>query len=290
MLKSLIDYLSKPFPMIEMPEIRWKMSIYFGFFVFLFLYIFRPFGIDGEGLDVFAVSAGYGLVTLVIMLINHYFFPILIPNYFNPDKWTIFRALIINFWFLFSISVGNYFYDFLLIPDQSHSYNLLDYFGITVAVGIFPSIILTLYMERKYAKEHNDMATDLNLVIEHRKTYKKTKDLLFEGSGMDESLKLKPKDLISVKSDGNYCDFVFLENQNTVTKTIRIPIKKVEEITQNEGKIMRVHRSYIINIDHISHISGNARNLTIHLTNNDIEIPVSRSYEREVTNAIRHNG
>ncbi|MBN2747034.1 MAG: LytTR family transcriptional regulator [Bacteroidales bacterium] len=276
--------------MIELPKIRWKMSIYFGFFVFLFLYIFQPFGIYGEGVDVLIVSAGFGLVTLIIMLINHYLYPVLIPNYFNPDKWTIFRALVINFWFLFSISVGNYFFDLLFIPDQTHNYNLLEYFGITAAVGIFPSIILTFYMERKFTKEHDEMATDLNLVIEHRKTFKKTKELIFEGSGNDENLKIKPKDLVMVKSDGNYCDFLFLENQSSGTKTIRIPIKKVEEITQNEGKIMRVHRSFIINIDHISHISGNARNLTIHLTTNNIEVPISRSYEREVTNAIRHNG
>jgi DNA-binding LytR/AlgR family response regulator len=41
--------------------------------------------------------------------------------------------------------------------------------------------------------------------------------------------------------------------------------------------IFRCHKSYLINLTQVAHISGNAQGYKLHLQNSTIEIPVSRT-------------
>ena len=51
-------------------------SLFFGFFVFLFLFLFQPFGLNNYKSDSKTLQlAGYGVVTVVTLLGNYFFFP-----------------------------------------------------------------------------------------------------------------------------------------------------------------------------------------------------------------------
>lgn len=288
MFKEIKEYLSKPFPMMDFPEYRFKMSALMGFFVFLFLFIFRPFGISEYHSEALIVTLGYGFVTFGVVFINNLVLPISVPNFVNPDKWTIFRSLVLNAWYIFTISLGNFYYDSLLLPDDKTNFTIFQYVGYTFAVGIFPSLVMILIMERKYRLEHDKLVSKTNLIIVEKNSHKPKSELHFIGSGSSEELKLLPIELLMVNSDGNYCDFHYLQNNMLKKSTIRISLKKVEDILNNQGRIIKTHRSFIVNLDHISKLSGNARSIIIHIEKYNLEVPVSRSYEREVTNAIRN--
>ncbi|NNK69400.1 MAG: LytTR family transcriptional regulator [Flavobacteriaceae bacterium] len=45
---------------------------------------------------------------------------------------------------------------------------------------------------------------------------------------------------------------------------------------------MRCHRSYIINVDHVQHISGNLQGYQLELSGFQDLVPVSRSYTRRI--------
>ena len=55
-------------------------------------------------------------------------------------------------------------------------------------------------------------------------------------------------------------------------------IKQIEEQLKNYGFFVRCHRAYIINMNHIDSIEGNAKGYKLQLLNVSKEIPVSRTY------------
>jgi DNA-binding LytR/AlgR family response regulator len=57
--------------------------------------------------------------------------------------------------------------------------------------------------------------------------------------------------------------------RNTVTKIIEY---------LDSDKIIRCHRAYIINLDFVKRIEGNAQGLKLNLSNSENVIPVSRKY------------
>ena len=288
MFKEIKEYFTKPFPMMDFQESRLKMAVMMGFFVFIFLFIFRPFGISDYHNEALIITIGYGFVTFAVVYLNNLLLPIAIPRFFNTDKWTIFRALVLNTWFILTISIGNYYYDKFLLPDDKTVFTLLQYIGYTVAVGVFPSLVIMVIMERKYKREHEALISKANSSIFGRINQQKKQDLCFKGSNSKEEIILSPDELLMIKSDGNYCDLYYLQNGTLNKSSLRIPLKKVEDIIHEYGRIIKVHRSFIVNLDHITKLSGNARSIIVHIEKYDLEVPVSRSYEREVTNAIRH--
>jgi len=78
-------------------------------------------------------------------------------------------------------------------------------------------------------------------------------------------------------AEGNYTDFYFIEESRSKSVTYRISLSSFE--MQLEGSnLKRCHRSYLVNLNHVSNVSGNAQGLKLSLTDSPFEIPVSRKY------------
>jgi len=288
MLNHIKEYLNRPLPAIESPRIRFLGAIFFGIFIFLFLWIFQPFSISKYEDEVLQVSFGYGFITFLVVLINLFILPIVFKKFFNPEKWTIKHDLLISIWNLFTIAVSNYFYNTYYWHEHSNSYSFGYYIVITIAVGIFPISFGSFLFERRMKKEHIEIADKTNKIIKSRIEKPQNKQYSFKSDTKNEFLELKADDLICIKSEGNYCEFYYLDSSQISKKLLRISLKKVSEILKNEAEIVQCHRSYIANLKKVVKLDGNARNLSLHFDNLNFTIPVSRSKEVIVTNAIRH--
>jgi two-component system, LytTR family, response regulator len=66
----------------------------------------------------------------------------------------------------------------------------------------------------------------------------------------DSLIFLKPDDIIYLKADGSYTH-IYLINQPKVTVTKRL---NEYERLESVGRFMRIHRSHIVNLNHISKI------------------------------------
>jgi hypothetical protein len=289
MLEKIKEIWKRPVPGLEFSKERYRMALYYGLLIFAFLFVFKPFGIDGDLQTIFMTSFGFGLVTSVTIIINSFLIPIIIPRYINPDHWTFGKTIVINMYFFTTIAFGNWLYDYFLLPNHQHDFTFFEYLYITVVVGIMPSIIIAYIIERRQRSKNDLLVTEMNLSIEESKHIPRKKLLTFSGAGSDEELQVEARDFLLAKSEGNYCELHYLEAGMQKSQLIRITLKQVEEIVQNQRNIFRIHRSYIINLSHINELSGNARNLVAHLNKYNLEAPISRTYQREVTSAIRHN-
>lgn len=76
---------------------------------------------------------------------------------------------------------------------------------------------------------------------------------------------LRPSDLIYLKANDNYVQVFYLNGDKVDKKLIRTRLKKLETIL-SKSKFTRIHRSYIINRDHIQHINRIGSKLALRLS------------------------
>ena len=89
---------------------------------------------------------------------------------------------------------------------------------------------------------------------------------------IDKSVrKIKINDIIFVESLRNYCRIKLNDSEITVLKTLT----SVQELLP-ESKFVRIHRSFLINKDHITSVSPSKIEI------NNLTIPVGRKYRDEV--------
>ena len=152
-------------------------------------------------------------------------------------------------------------------------------------------IIGAYITEKRMSKQNNDTADILNESIntDKKDTTENYNELVFISKINSDILKVNSNKIICIKSDGNYCEFYTQENPKIKKVLMRFPMKNAANILENFENIIRVHRSYFVNINKVSHISGTARNISLHIDNINFTIPVSRINEQNVTKAISHN-
>lgn len=101
--------------------------------------------------------------------------------------------------------------------------------------------------------------------------------LLTKGS---EVCKLKIKDIVYIESDGNYVE--------VVTRTDRIRYRGTMTEMENELSakgFLRCHKGYLVNPEHLVRFKSNGLEMRCG-GEQTVEIPVSRSYEKEVRRKI----
>ncbi|MEZ5008335.1 MAG: LytTR family DNA-binding domain-containing protein [Chitinophagales bacterium] len=113
-------------------------------------------------------------------------------------------------------------------------------------------------------------ATDPSLVS-------KSKKEVFVKSGYD-IVKVDVAKIIIIKSDSDYTSLVLVDNEYLSSESLKY---WEEEFQENE--FVRVHKSYIVNIDMLLKISGNRIILKYGL-----EVPIGRAFKDNLFNRIRY--
>ncbi|UZR96368.1 LytR/AlgR family response regulator transcription factor [Chondrinema litorale] len=93
----------------------------------------------------------------------------------------------------------------------------------------------------------------------------------------NEIFTFEDRDFSYAVAEGNYTDFYFSGKGELNSVTYRISLSSFEKQI-NSSNLQRCHRSYLVNLDKVINISGNAQGLKLTLDDNTSEIPVSRKY------------
>jgi DNA-binding LytR/AlgR family response regulator len=94
--------------------------------------------------------------------------------------------------------------------------------------------------------------------------------------------KVNIQDILYVQSDDNY---VKVQVAGGETFTLRLPLKKLEELLPAEA-FLRIHRRYIVAVDHVDAINFQDSTLLI----GEEELPVSQSKRKELEEHIQRIG
>jgi K+-transporting ATPase KdpF subunit len=280
----LFAWLQKPYPMIETISNKLVLALSFGLFIYLFLALFQPFGIQDIASTQPLYIMGFAFVTILFMSINYILFPILFPKWFHKEKWSVNRELLFILFNIFCIAFGNYYYHLISVDDPIHLFELSSFLFMTIAVGVFPVIFLIFTTELIRSKQLIKEAK----VINKKRAVEKSKieipvstKIQLKGETTNNYLELEIKQLLFAQSEGNYSKIHYQENGLLQTKLLRISLKNLETQLEQNSSILRCHRSFIINKNNIAHLSGNARSCYIHFSNSTLTVPVSRSFSKE---------
>lgn len=281
MLQTLKKIINRPFPIIESSKDKVVLSISFGFFIFIFLSVFQPFGLDRVEEYKYLYFSGYGVITSFVILFNGFVSMNLFKEFFSPEKWNIWKSFVHNFIMIIPIAILNWLYFHLLEKPAELDYSLINFIFMTIAVGFFPSIFLIYFFEQKLRHTNENLSEKVNKQLQS----KMIKNLELENINFisqSNSISIPQNNFLCIKSMGNYITLYFIEENNIKKEIIRTTMKKIEEDLSTNKNLVRCHKSYFVNLNQVSKTSGNARALYLHLNALDFQIPVSRNFSQEI--------
>jgi hypothetical protein len=281
-ISFILNWLNNPLPVEYTYKQKFLNSFIFGLFIFIFLLIFQPFGIDDVECCKIEAIAGYGLITFLVVLVNNVLMPLLFKNYFTNKNWNVGKSLLFSFWIILNIATLNWIYNEFLGHTVIAHHDFISFVSITIAVGFFPMFVFTVLEEKMRHKK--ELSYKTIKVSEQTKSIKKIKIV---GENENEQLNIELNQLLCVKSEGNYSVVYYINEDKTLKKTFRTSLKKQEEQFTDFPEIIRCHKSYLVNLSHINEISGNVRNYQFHVQHLDFAIPVSRNFPKEIIQNLR---
>ncbi len=122
-----------------------------------------------------------------------------------------------------------------------------------------------------------EKAASVNEVINTKKQERRETIYKLKGNGKYEILELPLGDLLFIESVGNYCDIYYLEADVVKKVTFRSALASFAE-TLPSNTILKTHRSFLVNLNKVQKVTGNAQGYQLSLQHfDDKTIPVSRA-------------
>lgn len=282
----IIDLLNKPFPIIENKKTLMGVSLFFGIFIFLFLLIFEPFGIHRIIEDKTLVLSGFGAITFSVVFFYTLILPKLFKSFYDPEKWSVGKELLLIILQILTISFLNWYY-YTRLEDTGGNHSLLLFLFITFSVGTTPTIIFVLLAERFLHKKNNLIAEKMSQAVEENKPQQSKDLILIQSLNKNEDLSIQKNELLCMKSEANYINVFYMNNNEIKSVLLRNTLKNIEEQFEKYNFIKRCHRYYIVNLNRVTSIDGNARGYKLTIPELDFNIPVSRSFPKEFFDSIK---
>jgi hypothetical protein len=284
MIEKVLKIFNRPFPIIETNKEKFIFSAALGIFIFGFLSVFEPFGLNRLTENKYLFFLGYGLITFVVELLFTFGLMNVFRKFYTPQDWTLGKHLTNALFFITSLAFFNWLFTVWI---DYPNYNPFTPFLIdTLALGFFPMIFIFLYLERKLRVKNINLSQKINTIIEKKGEVdnagvKKTSPVFSVND-----LKINIDDLLYVKSLGNYVSVCFTENGKKKKEVIRTTMKQIENNLTKNNNIVRCHKSYFVNLKKVTNSFGNARSLYLQIGDAEAQIPVSRKIAKELTSKI----
>lgn len=293
----MFAFLNKPYPNLRNNKKSIVTNFLIGTFIAFFLIVFKPFQIDLWVTEYKTLKLiAFGFISFIVPTFISFFIEFAVPKKITEDSWKIWHEILALICVVCGIALGN-----LILGNYLHitRFSLEGYFNaliVVLTIGAFPITFYVLNTQNKLLKINLENARQINTGIEkmHIAEIKDVKgheeqvsaDLIFISENEKDKLMLKPSQLLYIESADNYSNIVFIDGGTKKKQLMRSSLKRIEsQLTSNF--IMRCHRTFIINLQNVKHIEGNAAGYKIYFPESDEVIPVSRSYSNSVIEKLK---
>jgi len=273
------NYINQPYPIYGN---KWKIIISISLFVALFMIIFQPFGLsNNHNSDKIFIIVGYGSVTFIILIINLFFVTHILKKWFNRESWTIIKQILWLIWIIFTIGLGNYLYSSIVFSFWT-LYGFLIFQVYTLTVGIIPIVFLTIFQYNLLLSHNLKAAKDFNNSLINKEDILEKQIICLIADNQKDKFEIEFSNLLYIESSGNYIEIFFIRDDKLKNTILRCSLKRTELQVEMYSSIFKCHRAFLVNINKIIHVKGNAQGLRLVLKNTEIEIPVSRSLSKSL--------
>ena len=287
-VENISGSLRTPFP-FYLNDDRKNLVLVFviSCFVTVFLYLFKT---QAESQFPGGLEWLHGTITLGCLLFNIILLPKVFPAAMDPVSWTYKKYIVLNIGHLFLIWAVCTVVEKLFICRELPWLLVASHVCTQVALkGIIPIALTTLFLRAHLLQQNLREAITTNQELQKIQSLKKdapnVDNQITLYSDTSESLSFNLPDLLFVEADDNYATVHWKEGNDVRKKLLRVNLKNVES-QLNNTYTLRCHRSYIVNVNAISAISGNTNGYKLRMSGTDFSIPVSRPKGKEVMEKI----
>ena len=259
----IITFLNRPFPYLDNLKYRLiHVGIIMAYSVF-FMVVFQPFSFNSWLNMGWFGLAGLGIFGSIPIAISQ----LLIRPLINIKTFRVKHFII---WFILELIFLTVFMSLLYSdPDYNFLEDLKSTFEYTAKIAILPysfSILIISLIQINKEKSLKKVLTSEDIDL-----------LSFKDEREQVKFSVKSNDILYIESTDNYVT-LFFSNEDKVNKQmIRTSLKRIED-TKLSLKLLRCHRSFMVNIDNVLWMRKEGRNFVLKVKSIDSFIPVSRSY------------
>ncbi|UCD64158.1 MAG: LytTR family transcriptional regulator [Candidatus Zixiibacteriota bacterium] len=287
----MLRILTRPHPVRYETGYDLKVSALVALFVLVFLLAFEPFGLSHvrSGLRYYLIG-GYTLVCFMVLLLNLLLVPRLLKSLFDEEKWTVLKTIVWQLWIVFCVGVGSYLWALLFdaISDfHGRSFGFFLYLQMATLVIALPCIVVINLLNQNHLLRRNlELSVELSAKLEIPEKPTETGPepearVALTSENDREKYELTARDILFASSQGNYTN-VIVGRQSPEKVFIRSSLKRIARQLADYPFLVRCHRAYIVNIDKVKRVTGNAQGLKLTLEQVERPIPVARQYTKEL--------
>jgi hypothetical protein len=280
----MFRFLAQPYPSTERNSRRWLFtSAGAGLFVALFLIVFQPFGsAEWHHPQKLPILAGFGMVTFAGMILVGFVVPAVFKNFFLEKHWNVGREIAWNIIIIIVIAFGNLLYSEWAFGEGFN--RILPWLGITAAIGSIPATMITLLNYNRLLRQYTHESLPANYP---QTPVRPAAPITFRADNEKDSLSVTLDELLFIESADNYSEIVYWRADKLQKTLLRGSLTRMEEQSSHSPDLVRCHRSYIVNLQQVETITGNAQGYKLHLRKYDSPLPVARRFGDRVAGYFR---
>jgi two-component system response regulator LytT len=204
----------------------------------------------------------------------------LFPKFFNQKKYFSFFVSYCVLVALISVFIQRPLFLYFIQPNFLPGFKNSGFFIISeimntaldINIAAMIPIAYTYLTTIENLQKNNSELNEENKILKEDSVIQDNSGESYINLKIDKSVrKIKINDIIFVESLRNYCRIKLIDSEITVLKTLT----SVQELLP-ESKFVRIHRSFLINKNHITSVSPSKIEI------NHMTIPVGRKYKDEV--------
>jgi hypothetical protein len=301
LLLMMASFLQRPFPPFADSRRSGWAAFFAALIVFAILFLGEPFQLDTVPLNTkFTLSLAYAAATLLVSTLFLVLLPFFFPSLFDSRRWKVSKEILFFCILLACISVVNAWVNAIANQIPFTMGMLFRMTGNTLLVGIVP-VALSIFVKQQVLLRHYQQgAIAINEAVaektnQHVNSIPDTlaspsaTSLLLTGDNQGETLNLLPAQWMAAEANDNYVRIFFDQPTGEGSVLFRTTLKKMEAQLQGHAGIYRCHKSFLVNLQKVSHLSGNAQGYRLHLVNSELQIPVSRSLNSELKEKLKNS-
>lgn len=269
----MLKLLTNPYPVTR----GWKKELFWSLLTIavasILLFLFRPFGLA----NIPTVTADQFLYTLIMLLMIYAIAIQVILAEFISTKlelmWTTGKEIIFTTFYLMGVAFLIYGTALSFSLTRLTVFDALVFMLMTLGISIMP-VSLTVLLKQNWLLKKT--LTSIEQLPAVTADHNSVSGIILHGSS-NESLSLNLTQLLVIKGQQNYSEVIYLSQQAIKRKLLRITLAALQEKLSSTS-VIRCHRSYLVNLQNVDSINGNAQGYQLMLHQDLLTAPVSRSY------------
>lgn len=247
------------------------------------LYVFQPFGTaeDNSIAHEFLFLAGYGIIGgLSYGLLFFWLRP---ERLWQKPKTSLYaEGALLLLYLLLTSSLSYVYFTYWLQPGTLSFLNWYYFLNFVIPVALLP--LAYIYYDRYKLYQQFLRKKTTSSPIQKSKQEK----IRLQGNNRTDNIFLAADSLLYLQAQENYVQVVWQEEEATEQTLLRASLGQLEDQLR-EFDIVRVHRSFLANLNKVQKVNKRSAGLMLQFTPETKTVPVSRKYAEAVTAWVQEN-